>query len=54
MQILGTFSPLFLAGAEEDLVLLLKEDNEIIKEGIVHALARAGGTIKDQLSKTSR
>eukprot|EP00268_Persea_americana_P056177 TRINITY_DN6598_c0_g1_i2.p1 TRINITY_DN6598_c0_g1~~TRINITY_DN6598_c0_g1_i2.p1 ORF type:complete len:1598 (+),score=356.34 TRINITY_DN6598_c0_g1_i2:124-4917(+) len=53
LVILGTFSPLFLAGAEEDLVLLLKEDNEIIKEGIVHALARAGGTIKDQLSKTS-
>lgn len=53
LVILASFSPLFLSGVEEDLVNLLKEDNEIIKEGIVHVLARAGGTIREQLAKTS-
>lgn len=54
MQIVASYSALFLFGAEEDLVQLLKEDDDIIKEGIVHVLANAGGIIREQLSKTSR
>ncbi|KAL5972453.1 hypothetical protein ACLOJK_041708 [Asimina triloba] len=53
LVILSSFSPLFLTGSEEDLISLLKEDDEMIKEGVVHVLARAGGTIREQLSKTS-
>lgn len=53
-QILARFSPLLLGGTEEELVNLLKDDNEIIKEGILHVLARAGGTIREQLAVTTR
>lgn len=53
-QILARFSPLLLGGTEEELVNLLKEENEIIKEGILHVLAKAGGTIREQLAATSR
>lgn len=53
-QILARFSPLLLGGTEEELVNLLKDENEIIKEGILHVLAKAGGTIREQLAATSR
>lgn len=53
-QILARFSPLLLGGAEEELVKFLKDDNEIIKEGILHVLAKAGGTIQEQLAMSSR
>ncbi|XP_073117813.1 sister chromatid cohesion protein PDS5 homolog A isoform X8 [Elaeis guineensis] len=53
LTVISSFSPLLLAGCEEDLVRLLKEDNEIIKEGISHVLARAGGIIREQLALTS-
>ncbi|XP_008805490.2 sister chromatid cohesion protein PDS5 homolog A isoform X2 [Phoenix dactylifera] len=53
LTVISSFSPLLLAGCEEDLVCLLKEDNEIIKEGITHVLARAGGIIREQLALTS-
>ncbi|KAG9448592.1 hypothetical protein H6P81_008557 [Aristolochia fimbriata] len=53
LVILASYSSLFLMGAEEELVQLLKEENDIIKEGIVHVLAKAGGTIREQLSTTS-
>lgn len=51
---IGCFSPLLLAGSEEALVNLLKEDNDITKEGIAHVLAKAGGTIRENLGSTSR
>ncbi|KAJ0986872.1 hypothetical protein J5N97_005228 [Dioscorea zingiberensis] len=53
LAMIGCFSPLLLAGSEEDLVSLLKEDNEITKEGIAHVLAKAGGTIREKLCSTS-
>lgn len=53
-QILARFSPLLLGGAEEELINFLKDDNEIIKEGILHVLAKAGGTIREQLAVSSR
>ncbi|XP_068641410.1 sister chromatid cohesion protein PDS5 homolog A-like isoform X2 [Aristolochia californica] len=53
LVILASYLSLFLMGAEEELVQLLKEENDIIKEGILHVLAKAGGTIREQLSTTS-
>ncbi|KAL3850966.1 hypothetical protein ACJIZ3_012848 [Penstemon smallii] len=54
LVILARFCPLLLGGIEEDLVLLLEDDNEIIKEGTLHILAKAGGTIREQLGVSSR
>lgn len=53
LVILACFSPLLLCGFEEDLVNLLKDGNEIIKEGVLHVLAKAGGTIREQLAMSS-
>ncbi|MQM03150.1 hypothetical protein Taro_035926 [Colocasia esculenta] len=53
LAILASFCPSLLAGFEEDLVRLLKEDNDVIKEGIAHILAKAGGAIREQLTKAS-
>ncbi|KAI8001944.1 Protein C2-DOMAIN ABA-RELATED 11 [Camellia lanceoleosa] len=53
LVILASFSPLLLSGIEEDLVHLLKDDNEVIKEGVLHVLAKAGGTIREQLGISS-
>ncbi|GFP86982.1 clathrin heavy chain 2 [Phtheirospermum japonicum] len=52
--ILARFCPLPLGGIEEDLVHLLEDDNEIIKEGALHILARTGGTIREKLGVSSR
>ncbi|KAK6133264.1 hypothetical protein DH2020_033025 [Rehmannia glutinosa] len=54
LVVLARFCPLLLGGTEEDLVHLLEDDNEIIKEGTLHILARAGGTIREQLGVSSR
>ncbi|XP_071922284.1 sister chromatid cohesion protein PDS5 homolog A-like isoform X1 [Coffea arabica] len=54
LVILARFSPFLLSGIEEDLIHLLDDDNEIIKEGVLHVLARAGGAIRDQLGVSSR
>lgn len=51
---LACSSPLLLSGIEEDLVHLLEDENEVIKEGVLHILAKAGGTIRDQLGVSSR
>ncbi|KAK1293098.1 hypothetical protein QJS10_CPB17g00422 [Acorus calamus] len=54
LVVIASFSPSLLGGVEEDLVNLLKEDdNEMIREGIVHVLAKAGGAIREQLATTS-
>ncbi|XP_007026378.2 PREDICTED: sister chromatid cohesion protein PDS5 homolog A isoform X2 [Theobroma cacao] len=53
LVILARFCPLLLGGAEEELVNFLKDDNEIIIEGILHVLAKAGGTIREQLAVLS-
>ncbi|KAL2467066.1 hypothetical protein Adt_42917 [Abeliophyllum distichum] len=54
LVILARFSPLLLCGIEEDLMHLLEDDNEIFKEGVLHILAMAGGTIREQLGVSSR
>ncbi|KAL7212412.1 hypothetical protein ACSBR2_015154 [Camellia fascicularis] len=53
LVILACFSPLLLSGIEKDLVHFLKDDNEVIKEGVLHVLAKAGGTIRQQLGVSS-
>ncbi|XP_074344973.1 sister chromatid cohesion protein PDS5 homolog A isoform X2 [Apium graveolens] len=45
--------PSVLSGIEEDVVHLLEDENEVIKEGVLHVLAKAGGTIRDQLRISS-
>ncbi|XP_076907861.1 sister chromatid cohesion protein PDS5 homolog A-like [Bidens hawaiensis] len=50
---LASFSPLLLSGTEKDLVHLLEDDNEVIKEGVLHLLAKAGGVIRKQLGESS-
>ncbi|KAL2483907.1 hypothetical protein Fot_45351 [Forsythia ovata] len=54
LVILACFSPLLLCGIEEDLMHLLEDDNEIFKEGVLHILAMAGGTIRERLGVSSR
>ena len=40
--------------AEEDSLKLLKEDNECIKEGVVHILEKLGGSIGEHMTNTMR
>ncbi|KAK4369677.1 hypothetical protein RND71_009152 [Anisodus tanguticus] len=54
LVILARFSPLLLSGIEEDLIHLLEDDNAIIKEGVLHVLAKAGGAIREKLGDSSR
>ncbi|KAF3781005.1 hypothetical protein EJ110_NYTH37740 [Nymphaea thermarum] len=54
MQILASFFPSIFRGLEEQLVLLLKDDNETIKEGILLVLAKASGAIRNQLPTLDR
>ncbi|XP_029129811.1 sister chromatid cohesion protein PDS5 homolog A-B isoform X3 [Cajanus cajan] len=53
LVIIARFSPLLLRGSEEELVNLLKDNNDTIKEGVLNILAKAGGTIREQLAVTS-
>jgi sister-chromatid-cohesion protein PDS5 len=45
---------MLLGGVEGELLNFLKDDDEIIKEGVLHVLAKAGGTIREQLAVSSR
>ncbi|KAM1033682.1 hypothetical protein FF1_037151 [Malus domestica] len=53
LVILARFSPLLLSGTGEELVNLLKDDDETIKEGVLNILAKAGGTIREHLAVSS-
>lgn len=56
MNLLVLFAGLFpclVEGSEEELLQLLKEDNECIKEGVVHILAKVGGSIGEQVTDTT-
>uniref|UniRef100_A0A2P2LSP3 Uncharacterized protein MANES_08G068700 n=1 Tax=Rhizophora mucronata TaxID=61149 RepID=A0A2P2LSP3_RHIMU len=53
LVILAQFSPLLFNGAEDEIVNFLKDDNEVIREGALHVLAKAGGTIREQLAVPS-
>jgi sister chromatid cohesion protein PDS5 len=52
--VIASFFPMLFAGSQELLVNLIKEDNEILKKGIAHVLAKVGGTIREELATTSR
>ena len=54
MQIIARFCPDLFSGTEVELVNLLKDNNDMIKEGVLNVLAKAGGTIREQLAVTSR
>nr|XP_043623301.1 sister chromatid cohesion protein PDS5 homolog B-like isoform X2 [Erigeron canadensis] len=53
LVIVACFSPLLLSGMKEDLVHLLEDDDEAIKEGVLHVLSKAGETIREQLGESS-
>ncbi|KAI9123829.1 hypothetical protein K1719_005129 [Acacia pycnantha] len=53
LGIIARFCPLLLHGSEEELVCLLKDNDDMIKEGVLHILAKAGGIIREQLAVTS-
>ncbi|CAL1352064.1 unnamed protein product [Linum trigynum] len=53
LVMLARFGPLLFGGVEEELISCLKDENEIIKEGALHVLSKAGGTIKEQLAASS-
>ncbi|CAK8531255.1 unnamed protein product [Lathyrus sativus] len=55
LVIIARFCPHFFNGNEKELVKLLKDNNnnDMIREGILTILAKAGGTIREQLSVTS-
>ncbi|KAI3718580.1 hypothetical protein L6452_19457 [Arctium lappa] len=53
LVILACFSPILLSGIEEDLVHLLEDDDEAIKEGVLHVLSKAGGMIREQVGESS-
>ncbi|KAI3682841.1 hypothetical protein L1987_83148 [Smallanthus sonchifolius] len=52
LAFLASFSPLLLSGTEKGLVHLLEDGNEVIKEGVLHVLAKTGGVIREQLGKS--
>ncbi|XP_020220399.1 sister chromatid cohesion protein PDS5 homolog A isoform X1 [Cajanus cajan] len=53
LVIIARFCPYLFSGTEEELVNLLKDNNDTIKEGVLNILAKAGGTIREQLAVTS-
>ncbi|KAK7246004.1 hypothetical protein RIF29_40861 [Crotalaria pallida] len=53
LVIIARFSPFILSGSEEELVNLLKDNSDMIKEGVLNVLAKAGSTIREQLAVSS-
>ncbi|KAF5176968.1 Sister chromatid cohesion protein pds5-like protein, partial [Thalictrum thalictroides] len=53
LVILARFSPTLLSGTVGDLVNFIKEDDVLLKEGALQILARAGGTLREQLAAVS-
>ncbi|KAE9599128.1 hypothetical protein Lalb_Chr15g0088251 [Lupinus albus] len=53
LVIIARFCPFLLIGSEEELVNFLMDNNDMIKEGVLNVLAKAGATIREQLSVTS-
>ncbi|XP_018439839.1 sister chromatid cohesion protein PDS5 homolog A isoform X2 [Raphanus sativus] len=49
LGLLASFCPSLFEGAEEELIGFLKDDDEMIKEGTLKILAKAGGTIRENL-----
>ncbi|CAL0334541.1 unnamed protein product [Lupinus luteus] len=53
LVIIARFCPFLLIGSEEELVNFLRDNNDMIKVGVLNILAKAGGTIREELSVTS-
>ncbi|QHO51135.1 hypothetical protein HN51_002882 [Arachis hypogaea] len=53
LVMIARVSPFLLTGSEEELVNLLKKNDDLIKEGALRVLAKAGATIREQLAVTS-
>ncbi|QCD77306.1 sister chromatid cohesion protein PDS5 homolog A-A-like [Vigna unguiculata] len=53
LVIISRFCPYLFSGTEVELVNLLKDNSDMIKEGVLNVLAKAGGTIREQLAVTS-
>lgn len=53
MQEIAIYCPELLADAEEDLLILLKEADESIKEGVVHLMSKAGASFRNKGSSTA-
>ncbi|CAH2046001.1 unnamed protein product [Thlaspi arvense] len=49
LGLLASFCPSLFDGTEEELIAFLKDDDEMIKEGTLKILAKAGGTIRENL-----
>ncbi|KAL9813536.1 putative sister chromatid cohesion protein Pds5 [Arabidopsis thaliana] len=49
LGLLACFCPSLFDGAEEELISFLKDDDEMMKEGTLKILAKAGGTIRENL-----
>ena len=45
MQIIAHLCPYLFSGTELELVNLLKDNNDMIKEGVLNVLAKDGGII---------
>lgn len=53
LQEIAIYCPELLADAEEDLLILLKEADESIKEGVVHLMSKAGASFRNKGSSTA-
>ncbi|KAK7412751.1 hypothetical protein VNO78_04347 [Psophocarpus tetragonolobus] len=53
LVIVARFCPYLFRSTEVELVNLLKDNNDMIKEGALNVLAKAGGTIREQLAVSS-
>ncbi|KAK7332449.1 hypothetical protein VNO80_29201 [Phaseolus coccineus] len=53
LVIIARFCPYLFIGTEEELVNLLKDNSDMIKEGVLNVLAKSGGTIREQLAVAS-
>ncbi|KAL8137333.1 hypothetical protein V2J09_003334 [Rumex salicifolius] len=53
LVMLARYSAFLFAGSEDELLNLLKEDDEILKDGVLNVLAMAGGTIRERLASSS-
>uniref|UniRef100_A0A1J3FJR8 Sister chromatid cohesion protein PDS5-like protein B n=1 Tax=Noccaea caerulescens TaxID=107243 RepID=A0A1J3FJR8_NOCCA len=49
LGLLASYCPSLFDGAEEELIGFLKDEDEVIKEGTLKILAKAGGTIRENL-----
>lgn len=52
LQEIAIYCPELLAESEEDLLTLLKDSDDSIKEGVVHIMSKAGASFRNRGSAT--